>query len=86
VVSWITGKLQFKITYLKKILHIGPTHWEGKCKTGKVQSPVDFNSDNIKENKTQIRLRFNQNYFDVQQMFYLKNNGHTGEMSIKQLN
>ncbi|OXA61604.1 carbonic anhydrase 2 isoform X2 [Folsomia candida] len=58
--------------------------WSGMCHTGKVQSPVDFNTENISENRTQVRLRFNQAYFDVQNRFYAKNNGHTLQVQLEQ--
>jgi len=67
---------------LNSSFHTDPSHWGGRCKTGKTQSPIDINSKNTIVAKYARRLRFNMNYFDSHDEFYIKNNGHTGNGTI----
>lgn len=56
--------------------------WEGVCRTGREQSPIDLNP--LFRLPYPTRFYLNQHYYhESNHRFFAQNNGHTGKLILK---
>ncbi|CAG7720519.1 unnamed protein product [Allacma fusca] len=61
-----------------------PDHWEGLCKDGKNQSPIDLSVPAATIKKPKHPLSFGRNFRSTQRNFLITNNGHSVQMQLSE--